>query len=230
MAQKRPQQNTKNSNTTKKPKIDDNNTPTLTKDNNNGAQQPQQSEAEEGEQWELNPCFTYLEQWKKDRIRWKFNKNHQNRLMRHWKDHTKFSKAHFKLFMEYIVPIRGNSRLHLFNDAKRLMREQKAKVSKDAIAYVNEFMEPKDRKKYENMSEEEKNAQLLKTLAARKFMESELSDNTVYKRARAVYDILVLTDEEHGSALADESGEDDDDGEDGGEQAEEETKEEQAEK
>jgi len=164
--------------------------------------------AEAEKEFNVDLMLNYLEKWKKDRINWKFNKNMQVRLMRNWKKPAEFPKNYFKLFLEYAAPIKGHARLNLFKDAKQCIREQKSKVNTDAISYVLEFMEPQEKKKYENMDIETRNKEILKTTAARKYLENELMDNTVYKRAKALYNVLVLTDEEQGgNILENESGE-----------------------
>jgi hypothetical protein len=153
----------------------------------------------------------YLEKWKNDRINWKFNKTTQSKLVRQWPQTSYFSKTHFKLFLEYITQLKGQSRLHLFRQAKTMMRQQKKKVKTDAIKFVLEFMERDELKKLKGLDREQKDAQILKMEAAKKFIGREMKEDTLYKRARAVYNVLVLTDEDQGSTLANESGEDDDD-------------------
>ncbi|XP_046993573.1 uncharacterized protein C7orf50 [Schistocerca americana] len=65
-------------------------------------------------------ALTYLKQWHRDRGNWKFEKLKQIWLIQNMLDASKIPDKKFKIFLQYIVPIKGS--------ARRLVEEKASEI------------------------------------------------------------------------------------------------------
>ncbi|KAL0481587.1 hypothetical protein AKO1_012504 [Acrasis kona] len=127
----------------------------------------------------LHPMFDYLDKWKNDRGNWKFVTNKQTQLIKNCFNDVFFPAKYFKMFLEYIVPMKSNARRLLFETSKHIIRREKLKAKEEAIdfAKIGGDMD--------------------------KFLEKELEGNKRYARAKIVYDVILAS--ESGETLGEES-------------------------
>lgn len=62
----------------------------------------------ENKKSQLNPALFYLESFGTEQ--WKFNKNHQSYLLENVYRKSVIDKKHFKLFLKYIINLKGSSK------------------------------------------------------------------------------------------------------------------------
>lgn len=112
-------------------------------------------------------AIAYLEQWKKSRGNWKFNKNTQSWLIRHMYDASLISKHDFEVLLEYLQDSHADVKRRLCQDAtQRAVRYQRHVEAKPNTTDKND-------EAYQKMNEHEKRKE--------------------YKRARKLLDALPVS-------------------------------------
>ncbi|KAI1104756.1 hypothetical protein F4804DRAFT_176942 [Jackrogersella minutella] len=114
----------------------------------------------------LEPALAYLRQWHTSKDTWKFNKNHQTRLLEQvFADETTIPAADIHIFYEYIRPLKGAVRTRLkelasgtraqdmeqgsegFPGSTKEMAERKQKEYQEVIAaFLNQSRSPGKRR------------------------------------------------------------------------------------
>jgi len=81
---------------------------------------------EPAEPFSLEPSLAYLRQWHSDRGSWKFNKNHQTLLIKHFFDTGRIPAADVPTFLAYIRDLKGFVRTRLREQAAELKKKDMA--------------------------------------------------------------------------------------------------------
>jgi len=82
-----------------------------------------QDTANEGDIEKGKPSLEYLDVWKGARPLWKFQKVRQSYLLQNIYDRKKVPKKHFKILLEYLEELKGNSRTKTLMDAQSILKE-----------------------------------------------------------------------------------------------------------
>ncbi|KAK8124574.1 uncharacterized protein PG998_000333 [Apiospora kogelbergensis] len=95
----------------------------------------------------LQPSVDYLRQWHKARDQWKFNKNHQTKLLENvFADGATIPAVDINLFYEYIRDLKGHVRTRLRESAQELKKED---IEQGAQVFANSSKEAAQRKQKE---------------------------------------------------------------------------------
>ncbi len=105
---------------------------------------------------------------------------YQTQLIKNWFNDIFFPQRYFKIFLEYVVPMKSNARKLLFKASKDLIRRERLKAQEEALDF------------------EKKIGGDLK-----KFIKKELEENKRYARAKIVYNVLLAS--ETGETLGNDS-------------------------
>lgn len=126
-------------------------TPTATRANNKpkktSAPKPLKPQAKKQSNVNLQPSVDYLRQWHTARNQWKFNKNHQTKLLENvFADGATIPAVDINLFYEYIRDLKGHVRTRLRESAQELKNED---MDQGAQAFANSSKEAAQRKQRE---------------------------------------------------------------------------------
>lgn len=66
-------------------------------------------------------AIEYLRNWKNAREEWSFQKVRQIWVLRNWKDADKMSDDDFEILLEYVVALKGGSRVKTLEEAKKVV-------------------------------------------------------------------------------------------------------------
>ncbi|KAK6864294.1 hypothetical protein PG995_000822 [Apiospora arundinis] len=95
----------------------------------------------------LQPSVDYLRQWHKARDQWKFNKNHQTKLLENvFADGATIPAVDINLFYEYIRDLKGHVRTRLRESALELKKED---IEQGSQVFANSSKEAAQRKQKE---------------------------------------------------------------------------------
>ncbi|KAK7908233.1 hypothetical protein PG985_015536 [Apiospora marii] len=126
-------------------------TPTATKANSKpkkaSAPKPLKPQAKKQSNVNLQPSVDYLRQWHTARDQWKFNKNHQTKLLENvFADGATIPAVDINLFYEYIRDLKGHVRTRLRESAQELKKED---MEQGAQVFANSSKEAAQRKQRE---------------------------------------------------------------------------------
>ncbi|KAK8056475.1 hypothetical protein PG993_001702 [Apiospora rasikravindrae] len=129
-------------------------TPTATKAKPANAKQkkatapkPLKPQAKKQSNVNLQPSVDYLRQWHTARDQWKFNKNHQTKLLENvFADGATIPAVDINLFYEYIRDLKGHVRTRLRESAQELKNED---IEQGAQVFANSSKEAAQRKQKE---------------------------------------------------------------------------------
>jgi hypothetical protein len=82
--------------------------------------------AQPAEPFNLEPSLAYLRQWDTDRESWKFNKNHQTLLIKHFFDTGRIPASDVPTFLAYIRDLKGFVRTRLREEAAAIKKKDMA--------------------------------------------------------------------------------------------------------
>ncbi|KAK6222928.1 hypothetical protein LQW54_000739 [Pestalotiopsis sp. IQ-011] len=125
-------------------------TPKGTQPNNNGAAKPLAKK--QNAVANLQSAIEYLRQWHSARDAWKFNKNHQTRLLEYvFSDETTIPAVDINVFYEYIRPLKGFVRKRLRETAAEVKSTDMDKGSEAFSASSNKDVAARKQKEYEEV-------------------------------------------------------------------------------
>lgn len=126
-------------------------TPTAAKANNKpkkaSAPKPLKPQVKRQSNVNLQPSVDYLRQWHTARDQWKFNKNHQTKLLENvFADGATIPAVDINLFYEYIRDLKGHVRTRLRESAQALKNED---MEQGSQVFANSSKEAAQRKQRE---------------------------------------------------------------------------------
>jgi hypothetical protein len=120
----------------------------------------------EGKEMVLHPALQYLEDFA-NKNNWKFNKGHQSWILENVLNKKHIPKEYFKYSLEYLEGLKGAARDRLIKDCDQAMEAQVEKEKDD-------LSDPEDAKG----------------------LEEKLAENTRYKRAQVIAQLLTIEEGE----------------------------------
>lgn len=127
-------------------------TPKGTPPNTNGAAAAKPLAKKQNAVANLQSAIEYLRQWHSARDAWKFNKNHQTRLLEYvFSDETTIPAVDINVFYEYIRPLKGFVRKRLRETAAEVKSADMDKGSEAFSASSNKEVAARKQKEYEEV-------------------------------------------------------------------------------
>lgn len=122
----------------------------------------------------VHPLLQYLKSWNDDYKNWKRKTNRESKLIRNFDKTTLVPEQYFKLFMQYVQKMRGNTLQRLFDSATLKCEKKREEARKEIV----ELEKMKNNGKRPTVTEE--------------MLQQKLKESVAYRRCVTLQQLLVL--------------------------------------